>query len=1760
MKRLLLLLLGVLTCIHILAKDVTYNASDCGYTSNTSLDNVSFTTSDGQITFTFAKNSGSNAPMYYSSSKNFRIYGDNTLKFQGANGVTITKIAFTQTENSWATTAPSTGSFTTNQTKSAIWEGSTNSVTFTPTSKIFITKIVITYSTSGSTQDYCTLTFDPESGSVDSGTTISITSTTEGATISWESTDGQSGKGSSPQTVKITKACKITASVSADGYETTTGEASYRLTGELAGTKYVPVTSQSDIAEGVNYILVGFKSETPYLMASKAKNSSDKNINALSEDAAVFEYNATNNYFDVVSTDDVAILTLEASSGKFKIKNGSYYLTGGYNSGNNYAKYDTSGNDATITYSTDGNGEITLLFDQSVTNGRNVFQYNSASTLFSCYSSASQSPVFLYMEDGSTPAAKAAAPTFSLEDTEALVYGTTYSVSISSGEKDSSFIYYSTDGGSNWSYDFTPVTVDVADDKSISAYAVLFDANTLDPIADSKSNTVTKNYIFQACSLTVEPAGGTVPENQPVTITATPDDATITWIYDDGGEGQMDEGTGTQTLTLTADGELTVEVTKDGYKKAEGTYTYTVTHICAEPTFSVSLDEGQGYATVAKGAKVTISSTTQGATIKWRLDEADEWTIGNEVEVTDDCTIYVLVEKEGYTSATGSIVVKVQQLAAPTFSPEGQRFDEGTTLKVEITSIEGATIHYTTDGTTYNEAESPATLYITTTTTVTAYATHAEWKDSPEATATYMARVPGSSLEFELVTDTKDITVDDQYIIVYSESSTTHTPGAVDSNCLEDVAGKVTITDDVATFSSDDEVNIFVLEANTDESTSTSYPFFVKESLGGKYISYSTSGTSLKTVTEGTAHSVSLNSDGNVLVVPSAAPTRSLRHSTGWRYYGNDNYGNPNGNFPKLYKKVGSATSCKTVISDYADGAYARGTEITFSTRTEGATIHYQVKLDGETEYGEESTTLPFVLAEACTVKAWATCDGLSNSDDAYFNYTIAQLATPEISVASGTKVADGASVTITAIEGSTIYYSIDGGTTYTQVDPVADAETMATVTLNAADFTNPSNAVVTYYATHPNYLQSATTEATYQIFIPKNYYKVDFIKTNVDYVVVGEVKSWNSKYLMVDGFTGVSESTGNFSFTNNDLILQNGNDEIKTIRFVEKDASQNQYYVMDGSNYVYGTTRNLNSNPNVEYNTVTFDSDGYAIIQYGEESKNHLQLNSQSMAFKYYSSDQSPIYLYLDEDEVTFTMPAVFSQEGGFIIKGNTISISCATEDAYIVYSIDGGGEIQALASVEIPIDADCTITAYTKKSGLTASTPVTYSFTVVDTEAASRYFKRIGSIDEGKAGIAAGKQFIFGAYSRFYMSNEKAARPALMSCAERTASATEFRLWAAPKQNATLGITNFALVGEEDGKIDDGDDEIEVFNNGIMALRNSEASSDNEGFAELAFVTIEQISSEGVKDYDNKDMSDKELFALKINGKYLDARTGSGNTNNVLMWSDNPAPVLLEMIEDLSEIPEEADYLVDRILCQWIKTVDTSSGDTHTYKCLEYNYSGDLNAFSGYQHTVSGIQQVYPFLYVEEDKTEVVTEIPDIEAKYRSATSEAVRKSEGNVGSIQYDNAHPEKSIVPTVTFDLPSRATKTETGKRPKATVTDFDPDKDVVIVAIVKEHGKFEGNTRIFKSEVGKALTVPLYVDSDVYAYSMLDGYSTTKSGNSATYYLSVDDPTGIVEVGVDEIEQGARVFNLQGQLLPRPVKGQVVIVAPQGGRAYKALLK
>ncbi|MCH3916109.1 MAG: chitobiase/beta-hexosaminidase C-terminal domain-containing protein [Spirochaetia bacterium] len=178
--------------------------------------------------------------------------------------------------------------------------------------------------------------------------------------------------------------------------------------------------------------------------------------------------------------------------------------------------------------------------------------------------------------------------------------------------------------------------------------------------------------------------------------------------------------------TVTAFNEASGEVNS---APVSNTYTLKV----ATPVISQSATTG--------GQKVSISCGTSGATIHYTTDGSTPTassTIGTSLTLTSGKTVKAIAVKDNFASSgVASKAVAVSTVTTPTFSPTGCTFSD--TQSVTMTSTSGATIYYTTDGTTPTTSSSHITsggsIPLSATTTIKAMAVKSGMANSAVATS-----------------------------------------------------------------------------------------------------------------------------------------------------------------------------------------------------------------------------------------------------------------------------------------------------------------------------------------------------------------------------------------------------------------------------------------------------------------------------------------------------------------------------------------------------------------------------------------------------------------------------------------------------------------------------------------------------------------------------------------------------------------------------------------------------------------------------------------------------------------------------------------------------------------------------------------------------------------------------------------------------------------------------------------------------------------
>ena len=240
-------------------------------------------------------------------------------------------------------------------------------------------------------------------------------------------------------------------------------------------------------------------------------------------------------------------------------------------------------------------------------------------------------------------------------------------------------------------------------------------------------------------------AGGEVEEGTTVTVSCATEGATIYYTTN----GSTPTASSTKyTGAITVNSAMTIKAiaTKSGnYTDSEvatATFTIKAREVVAAPAFSIAGGE------VEEGTQVTISCATEGATVYYTTDGSTPTTssavYSGAITVNKAMTIKAIAAKSGYYTnssvATATFTIKAREVvAAPTFSIAGGEVEEGTAVTISC-ATSGATVYYTTDGSTPTTSSTKYTGAITVNKAMTIKAIAAKsgyYTNSSVATATF---------------------------------------------------------------------------------------------------------------------------------------------------------------------------------------------------------------------------------------------------------------------------------------------------------------------------------------------------------------------------------------------------------------------------------------------------------------------------------------------------------------------------------------------------------------------------------------------------------------------------------------------------------------------------------------------------------------------------------------------------------------------------------------------------------------------------------------------------------------------------------------------------------------------------------------------------------------------------------------------------------------------------------------------------------------
>ena len=226
------------------------------------------------------------------------------------------------------------------------------------------------------------------------------------------------------------------------------------------------------------------------------------------------------------------------------------------------------------------------------------------------------------------------------------------------------------------------------------------------------------------------------------------------------------------------------------------------------PAFSIAGGE------VEEGTQVTISCATEGATVYYTTDgttpTASSTKYTDAIAINSAMTIKAIATKSGnYTDsevATATFTIKAREVVAtPVISPAGGEVEEGAAVTISC-ATEGATVYYTTDGSTPTTSSAVYTGAITVNKAMTIKAMAAKegyYTNSAVATAVFTIKIPAAVVatpvfsiaggEVEEGTEVTITCATEDAVIYYTTDGTTPTASSAVYNGAITVNSAMTI-------------------------------------------------------------------------------------------------------------------------------------------------------------------------------------------------------------------------------------------------------------------------------------------------------------------------------------------------------------------------------------------------------------------------------------------------------------------------------------------------------------------------------------------------------------------------------------------------------------------------------------------------------------------------------------------------------------------------------------------------------------------------------------------------------------------------------------------------------------------------------------------------------------------------------------------------------------------------------------------------------
>ena len=565
----------------------------------------------------------------------------------------------------------------------------------------------------------------------------------------------------------------------------------------------------------------------------------------------------------------------------------------------------------------------------------------------------------------------------------------------------------------------------------------------------------------------------------------------------------------TLQAVATASGLTTSSVTSAAYVIGLST--------AATPTFSVAAG------TYAAAQTVSIADATTGATIYYTTNGSTPTTSSTKytgaITVSASETIEAIAVASSYSNsgvASATYTIAAAATATPTFSVAAGTYSAAQTVSIADATT-GATIYYTTNGSTPTTSSTKYTGAITVSAseTIEAIGVASNHSNSAVATAVYTISATAATPAFSVAPGTYSTaqmvsisTATSGASIYYTMDGTTPTTSSTKYASAMKVATNVTIkavaaasalkTSAVASATYMIEPTAatptFSVAAGTYEGAQT---VTLADATAGSTIYYTTNGAT--PTTSSTKYTAAIKVSASETIKAIATGTNLKTSAVASAAY------------------VITAATAATPTFSVAAGTYYGAQTVAIKDATAGAIIYYTTNGTGPTSSSAKYTA-PITVSASETIKAIAIATNYKTSVEGQAAYVIETIAaTPTFSVAEGTYYAAQTVTLKDATPGSTIYYTTNG-----TVPTASSTKYAAAITVSASE-------TIKAIATAPNLKTSvegqaayviATTVASPTFSVPAGSYPV------AQTVILTDATPGSTIYFTVNGTTPTTSST----------------------------------------------------------------------------------------------------------------------------------------------------------------------------------------------------------------------------------------------------------------------------------------------------------------------------------------------------------------------------------------------------------------------------------------------------------------------------------------------------------------------------------------------------------------------------------------------------------------------------------------------------------